>query len=145
MIAAIKRLFATPEIVPTEDQLRLAGAMLLLEVGYADFSLGDAEQNIMLAQLRRRFSLSADELDDLVSHAMERHKQTVSLHEQVALINEHYDAAAKRRLIHDLWGIAYADGDLHHYEEAVIRRLADLLYVPHRDFIKTKHDVSGQL
>ena len=43
-----------------------------------------------------------------------------------------------------MWGIAFADGELHHYEEAVIRRLADLLYVPHRDFILTKHEVSGQ-
>ena len=143
MIAAIKRFFAEPDTAPTPSQLRLAGAMLLLEVGYADFDLGDAERQTLNARLAARFSLSNDELDSLIEHAIEQHKHNVSMHEQVALINKHYDAAAKRQLIRDLWGIAYADGQLHHYEEAVIRRLADLLYVPHRDFIRTKHEESG--
>lgn len=118
--------------------------MLLIEVGIADFHLGVAERTLLQAQLAARFSLAGEELDSLVEHALEQHDLHVSLHEQVALINEHYDAKAKRQLVSDMWGIAFADGELHHYEEAVIRRLADLLYVPHRDFILTKHEVSGQ-
>ena len=144
MIAAVKRFFAQPDATPSPNQLRLAGAMLLLEVGYADFDLGDAERQMLNARLAARFSLSDDELDSLIEHAIEQRRHNVSLHEQVALINTHYDAPAKRQLIRDLWDIAYADGELHHYEEGVIRRLADLLYVPHRDFIRTKHEVSGQ-
>ena len=40
-----------------------------------------------------------------------------------------------------LWRVAYADGCLDPYEEALVRKIADLIYVPHRDFIRTKHRV----
>jgi len=144
MIAVLKRIFAAPKTTSTQDQLRLAGALLLIEVGFADFDLSDEERLTLQAQLASRFSLSGEELDRLVEHALRQHDLHVSLHEQVTLINGHYDAKAKRQLIRDMWNIAFADGQLHHYEEAAIRRLADLLYVPHRDFIQTKHEVSGE-
>lgn len=142
MIAVFKRLFAAPETAPSEADLRLAGAVLMLEVGYADFSLGADERKAFQARLAQRFALSGAELHDLIEQAIRQREVTVSLHEQVALINDQYDAPAKRQLIRDLWEMAFADGELHHHEEAVIRRLADLLHVPHRDFIRTKHEAS---
>ena len=144
MITALKRIFAATESTSPHDQLRLAGALLLMEVGFADFDLGEAERQTLQIRLATRFSLSGEELDRLVEHALKQHDMHVSLHEQVTLINRHYDAKEKRQLIRDMWDIAFADGELHHYEEAAIRRLADLLHVPHRDFIQTKHEVSGE-
>ena len=44
----------------------------------------------------------------------------------------------KVQLITSLWKVAYADGDLDKYEEHLIRRVADLLYVPHDAFIRAK-------
>ena len=41
-------------------------------------------------------------------------------------------------LIKNMWEVAYADGNLDRYEEHLIRRVAELLYVSHSDFIKTK-------
>jgi uncharacterized tellurite resistance protein B-like protein len=35
--------------------------------------------------------------------------------------------------------VALADREIHHHEEALVRRLADLLHVPHREFIRAKH------
>jgi uncharacterized tellurite resistance protein B-like protein len=37
-----------------------------------------------------------------------------------------------------MWRVAFADRRLDKYEEAQIRKIADLLYVPHKDFIRTK-------
>lgn len=144
MLASFKRLFTNEIQQEPTEALRLAGALLMLEVAAADFELSDTEQMLLKNRLQERFGLSADTLERLIDEAMSQHDLAVSLHEQIALLNAHYDAAAKRQLIYDLWCIAYADGELHHYEEAVIRRLADLLYVPHKDFIQTKHDVTGQ-
>ena len=42
----------------------------------------------------------------------------------------------ERYLIEQLWDIAYADGVIDKYEEAAIRKVSELLYVPHSDFIK---------
>ena len=38
-----------------------------------------------------------------------------------------------------MWQVAYADGELSKYEDHLIRRTADLLYVAHTDFIRGKH------
>lgn len=143
MITALKRLFEAPADDPTEHDLRLAGAVLLLEVAYADFHLGKAERAAFQDRLAERFALAGKELHELVEQAIKQRDLSVSVHEQVQLINDRYDARAKRELVRDLWAVAYADGELHHHEEAVVRRLADLLYVPHRDFIKTKHEAGG--
>ena len=42
-----------------------------------------------------------------------------------------------------LWDVAYADGRLHKYEEHLVRRIADLIHVPHRTFIRAKHKAKG--
>jgi uncharacterized tellurite resistance protein B-like protein len=38
-----------------------------------------------------------------------------------------------------MWRVAYADERLDKYEEHLIRKISDLIYVSHRDFIRTKH------
>ena len=37
-----------------------------------------------------------------------------------------------------MWGVALADDALSRYEEHVIRKVADLLYLPHHDFMLAK-------
>ncbi len=37
-----------------------------------------------------------------------------------------------------MWLVAYADGNLDKYEEHLIRQVAELIYVPHRDYIQCK-------
>ena len=37
-----------------------------------------------------------------------------------------------------MWKVAYADSNLDKYEEHLIRRVAELTYVPHQDYIRSK-------
>jgi uncharacterized tellurite resistance protein B-like protein len=62
-------------------------------------------------------------------------------HQFTALINKGYDAQHKQAILEFMWQVAYADGQLDMYEEHVIRKVADLLYIPHRDFIRLKERV----
>ncbi len=41
--------------------------------------------------------------------------------------------------------VAYADGKLGKYEEHLIRQVADLIYVPHQEYIRSKLAVKGSL
>jgi len=59
------------------------------------------------------------------------------------LINKGFTQEQKVTLIKTLWQIAYADGELDKYEEHMVRKMADLLHVPHLEFIKTKNQVNG--
>lgn len=147
MIAALRRLFAADSSNEEDPKRRLAmaGALMMLEVANADFSLDDDERAVLRQRLKKYFDGRGADMDELIEEAMAQHDATVSLHQQVDFINDRFGANEKRGLIRDLWLMAYADGELHHYEEAVIRRLADLLYVPHQVFIKTKLEVTGQI
>jgi uncharacterized tellurite resistance protein B-like protein len=144
MFASLKHLFSEAPAPDPAAGLRMAGAILMIEVACADFQITESERAQLTERLRERFDVPDQVLEQLIDEAMQQHDMAVSLHEHIALINRHYGAAEKRQLMHDLWSMAYADGELHYYEEGVIRRLADLLYVPHKDFLQTKYEVSGQ-
>jgi uncharacterized tellurite resistance protein B-like protein len=123
---------------PTEHGLRMAAAALLLEVSRADFKIQGDELKVIADALREHFDFDEEETRDLLQLALEQEDEAVSLHPFLRLINEHFTPEQKRRMIEDSWRVAYADRRLDKYEEAQIRKMADLLYVPHKDFIRTK-------
>ena len=53
-------------------------------------------------------------------------------------INNQCSAQQRIDIVELLWRLAYADGELDPQEEYVIRRVANLLYVTHEDFIAAK-------
>ena len=55
------------------------------------------------------------------------------------------DYEDKIRLINNLWSIAFSDKQLDKYEEYLIRKISDLLYVSHKDFIEQKLRVKEAL
>ena len=38
-----------------------------------------------------------------------------------------------------MWEVAFSDNVINAYEEHLIRRVADLIYLPHVQFIEAKH------
>ena len=50
-----------------------------------------------------------------------------------------YNYEEKKDLIKSLWDVAFADGRIDKYEDYTIRKIADLIYVRHEDFMKAKH------
>ncbi|MDX5333753.1 MAG: TerB family tellurite resistance protein [Gammaproteobacteria bacterium] len=148
MLGAIRQFFAEQlgaEESGTDDAhtLHMASAMLLLEVSRADFSVEPAELAVVAGILRRQFGFSGQEVDELVDLARRHSDETHSIHPFLRLLNEHCDAGEKEQMIEDLWRVAYADDRLDKYEEHQIRKIADLLYVPHATFIRTKHRVQA--
>lgn len=150
MLDAIRALFSfeapgAGRASPTGHDIHLAVAALLLEVGYADFELQPEELSGIALALGEYFGLSQTESRSLLETAVREHESQHSLYPFVRRINEHFDADGKRRIIEDMWRVAYADARLDKYEEHRIRRIADLLYVPHKDFIRAKLRVQEQI
>jgi uncharacterized tellurite resistance protein B-like protein len=71
-------------------------------------------------------------------------REAVSLHGPVARLNAELDADGKRDLIHWLWRVAAADGRIDAHEEHLLRKLAELLFVPHADYIRGKLAALGE-
>jgi uncharacterized tellurite resistance protein B-like protein len=122
--------------------VHLAAAVLLLEVGKADFELSDDEKQVIEAVLSQRFDLTKDEADAVLAYALAEHEQYTSSHPFVRMLNEELEQEAKLSLLEGLWEVAYADGVLDKYEEYHVRKIADWLYLSHSDFIRLKNKVA---
>ena len=61
------------------------------------------------------------------------------------MIASEFTQAQKIKVVELLWSVAYADLQLDSMEEHMVRKISDLIYVSHKDFIKTKHKVQSAL
>jgi len=124
---------------PRDDHtLKLTTAALLIEVSRADFEFDDAEKTSIVDTLRTTFNLTAIELDCLVKMAEDEVQQSTSLYQFTRLVNDFYDYHQKLTLISSMWQVAFADNNLDRYEEHLIRKVSELTYVTHHDFIRLK-------
>ena len=121
-----------------QEKMRLAAAALMVEVMVIDRDLNTAELTEIQHMLTKRFQLASVEIEQLVELARKEVDSATSLFQFTRLINDHFDAEAKTHLIENLWRVAFADQVLDKHEEALIRRIAELLYVSHMDFIQAK-------
>ncbi len=121
-----------------EHATRLAMAALMLEVAEADYQQQPEEKEMLIELARKSFNLNQADADELVELASKEYEASTDYFEFTRLINDNYSEKQKIKLIENLWRIAYADKVLDKYEEHVIRRIADLIYVSHKDFIETK-------
>ena len=141
MIKALKALFEVPaqeSEESAEQRMRLAAAALLIETARADFIQDGAEEAALKDLLCTVLHVEHTQLKNLFELATQRVDDATSLYEFTREINDHYSPAQKLRIIGAMWTVAYADGDLNKYEEALIRQVADLTYVSHEDYIRTK-------
>ena len=118
--------------------LELACAALMFEVARADFTVETTEQDAVTSLLTAQFNLGADEVSTITEAAVEQADAATCLFEFTRTLNELASAEQKRNLLAMMWRVAMADNELSRYEEHVIRKVADLLYVPHGDFIAAK-------
>lgn len=123
----------------SEHALRLAAAALLLEVSRADYQVGAEEAAAVAASVQQHFGLTVQESRELMRCAEAERAEATDYHQFTSLINQAYTAQHKAHLVEMLWRVAYSDKELHRQEEHLIRKIADLLYVPHRTFIAAKH------
>jgi uncharacterized tellurite resistance protein B-like protein len=116
----------------------LACAILLIEVSYADFKIDNTEINSIISLFEKNFKLSKQESEWLNDKALNLHKDTNCLRKYIKIINNNYTKDQKNNLIKMAWQVARADNIVDKHEEYMIRKLSDLLYVDHIDFIKSK-------
>ncbi|PID41512.1 MAG: hypothetical protein CSB48_14075 [Proteobacteria bacterium] len=117
---------------------RLAALGLMFQLGAIDLSLDESERSQIKNTAANLFQLDPDEVDSVVQEAESLAKDSTSLYEFTHYINENFGRNEKIRLIENLWDLALADSHLCKYEEHFIRRVADLIYVNHDEFIQTK-------
>jgi len=122
----------------SEHVLRLAIAALLLEMTHMDGEIWPEQREAVETAVFKHFDLAEDETKELLELAEEERSESTDYFQFTSLINGHYTPEQKVGLVELLWRIAYANEDLHMYEEHLVRKIADLLHVPHSAYIAAK-------
>lgn len=124
-----------------EDRQQLALASLLVEMARADFDETHDEHSLIIDLLARHYDLSAAESLELLNKARAANNNAVCLFDFTRSLHNSLDAEQKTDVIRLLWQVANADNKLDKYEDYLVRKVADLLYVPDSDVIRLKHEV----
>jgi len=121
-----------------ENALELATAALLIEISRADHEVGDEEQRAIEDALRDGFGISDEQTKELIALAEREVDEAISLYEFTRLVDESFTPEQKKHIVGLLWRVAYSDDRLQEREEYLIRKVAKLLHVTHKDFIDEK-------
>ena len=130
---------ARSDIITRVSSPELAAAVLMVEISMADATLQAQERDVIKHILQSVFHLTAADTDSIIDLAEKEVDHAVSLHEFTSYLNQAMTSEERVRIIELLWRVAFADAVLDKYEEYYVRKIADLLYVPHLDYIKAKH------
>lgn len=144
MLEAIKRFYAeriNPQTSTGDDEshrLQLATAALLIEMAQEDNQRHSVEFQAIHDGIRSVFQLTTEETTELIDLADREAHEATDHFEFTNLINQEFDYERKCRVIELLWRVSLADADLDRYEEQLVRKIAGLLHVEHKDFIASK-------
>ena len=131
---------------PDRHALERVAAVLLIEIARADTQVDEVELAAVSRAVENScYSISADELAEIVTTARQDAESSISFHDHIRQINSGFSRQQKIKLIEQMWRVAYADGDLDKYEEYTIRKLSDLLIVEHQEFICAKLRVLDEM
>jgi uncharacterized tellurite resistance protein B-like protein len=120
--------------------VRLAVAALLVELARADHDEQAVEQAAITGLIARHFQLSPVAAGELLAEARGAADDAVSLHEFTALLHRQLDYPEKLRIIAMLWDVALEDQRLDKYEDYLVGKVADLMYVSRGDVIRLRHE-----
>ena len=130
---------------PSGHSVQVATAALLVEMMRADAKIDEDEHRAVMETVMERFSLTEEESYALLRLAEEAIRKATGYYEFTSLINKEFTYEQKIGVIEHLWEIAFADKSLDRYEEHMVRKIADLIYVEHKDFINAKLRVKKKL
>ncbi len=123
---------------------QLAATVLLVEIAQADQQLADSERAKVEQGVREVFALDHAAASDLIARAEQAQANSTSMQPFVSAVNHNCSRTEKLHLLEALWSVAWADGRLDAHEEHMMRRIADLLFLSHAEFIQAKLKVTGE-
>lgn len=146
MISAIKKYFdnqigtgAEHDAATNKHRLQVATAAMLIEMARADFDVHPEETEEVAQAVQTTFGLTPADTEKLIRLAEDEAKQATDYYQFTSLINKGFSQQEKIQVVELMWQVAYADGHMDKYEDHLVRKLASLMHVSHKDFIAAKH------
>lgn len=138
----LRRLKADPDDkpLPAEDA-RIAVAALLVIAAHADHTYADAERAMIERVLLDRYGLDAAGAAKLRGDGEAAESASMDIYKFTALIKKAIPYEDRTSILDGLWRVVLADAEREAHEEALMRRVADLLGLDPRDNIEARRRV----
>ena len=120
----------------------LLSVYLAYEVARADGDVDLKEMGVLKDFVKSSLKDNRN-VDDVINDIEQYSQDNASLHDLITEINSSFNKNEKHFLISSLWTVAYATNGLDKYEDALIRKITDLLNIKHVDMLKLKEDVKS--
>jgi uncharacterized tellurite resistance protein B-like protein len=115
------------------DDVELAAAALLVEVAVVDKEFDLAERDRILRFVKTKFSVEEIIAKKLISRAEAEVESSVQLYGITSALRHGLSYEDRVELMECLWTVAYADGEIDPFEDQLMRRIGELIYVTDRD------------
>ncbi|KRS20048.1 hypothetical protein AAY72_16110 [Alishewanella sp. WH16-1] len=119
------------------SETQFMAVVLLLQLSHADFDSTEQEQQLVLGYLQREYQLAPAIAQQVLAQANQLAADATCLHAYTSKLKV-LSETERLALLNQLWQLAWADGSVDPNEEMMLRKVADLLFIRHSDFIKAK-------
>jgi len=127
-----------------EHDVRVAACALLVEMGSIDGEFSEVEQRHIVATMEKEYGLSDELAKELMDSAHKELDGSIDLWRFSNLINQNYSHVEKNGIMEMVWRVVYADGKLDKHEDYLVRKMAALLRLSHKEMIDAKLKVLGK-
>tara|TARA_B100001939_G_scaffold329021_1_gene324875 strand:- start:258 stop:704 length:447 start_codon:yes stop_codon:yes gene_type:complete len=134
MFEKLKKIFETnnSEINSVDDTLISYLVSLFVEVSRVDYKIDEKEINFIIEILAKEFNFNLDLIKEKLN-IVRTSERLIGYHPITKYLNENFDINFKKKVVLGLWKIAFINNDLDKYEDHLVRKISDLLYINHAD------------
>jgi len=111
----------------------MAAAALMVEVAARDGEFSAGERTTIERLLASHFKLDEASARSMVDEVISLHEDASDVFRFTSALNRRFSPEERLEIVELLWEVVYADGEAHHYETSLMRRLAGLLYLDDAD------------
>jgi len=145
LLHALRHALKSETTLPNLDSTTLneAIATLLVEAARVDNNTTEADIAEAKKSLKLLANINSEQADELIRKASLPKNRPTSYLPLTRTINQNLGYDQKCVLIGAMWAIAHSDSHIDPHEDHIIRKISDLIYVSHRDFIDQKIKSQG--
>ncbi|NNE09300.1 MAG: TerB family tellurite resistance protein [Gemmatimonadetes bacterium] len=130
---------------PEKPNLEVATAALFLEMATVDDEFDETERARIVKHLTHLHGVSEKKARSIIDVAQKERDGAVDIWSFTSVINTHYDETEKVHMMEMVWEVVFADGQLDAHEDYLVRKIAKLLRLNHRQMIEAKMRVKKKL
>jgi len=124
-----------------EDNLRVAVSSLLVHMARSDESFHEKEYHKIISFLSARFDLDEAEAEQFVKRGFVEQESAIDLHSFVRVVNRNLNQEERQEVVRSIWMVILADGVIDKFEDALIRKMCNLLGVSQHDSVRIRDQI----